>query len=67
VAVTRQGTVSAYDEQTGKGRVLRDDGVEVSFDGGALAGSELRHLRAGQRVRWTDDGRVRDLQILTLH
>jgi cold shock CspA family protein len=67
VAVTRQGTVSAYDEQTGSGRVIRDDGVEVPFDGAALTGSELRHLRAGQRVRWTDDGVVRDLQILTLH
>jgi len=66
-----QATVSAFDADTRSGRVLLDDGVELPFTGDALAGTGLRLLRPGQRVRLTtsgDAGRpvVESLQILTL-
>ena len=53
------------------GRVLLDDGVELPFAAEALAGSRLRLLRPGQRVRLetAGDGAGRGvvgLQILTL-
>ena len=61
-----QGTVSAFDATTRSGRVLLDDGVELAFPAEALAGTGLRLLRPGQRVRLTLDGdAVRALQILT--
>jgi hypothetical protein len=64
--------VSAYDEGRRDGRVLLDDGHELSFDAHALAGSRLRLLRPGQRVRLETVGEgaevtVVRLQILTLH
>ncbi len=46
-----QATVWEYDATTGRGRVLLDDGVALPFDADALAGSGLRLLRSGQRVR----------------
>ena len=66
-----QATVSAFDPPSRTGRVLLDDGVELSFPADALAGTGLRLLRPGQRVRITVDGAgpdlaVRALQILTL-
>lgn len=66
-----QATVSGYDASTHAGTVLLDDGVELAFDAGALEGSGLRLLRAGQRVRIRVSGaeatqRVEKLQILTL-
>ena len=66
-----QGTVSAYDADTHSGRVLLDDGVELAFPASALAGSRLRLLRSGQRVRLETIGtgstlQVVGLQILTL-
>lgn len=66
-----QATVSGYDSSTQGGTVLLDDGVELAFDATALAGSGLRLLRAGQRVRISVRGvggmqRVEALQILTL-
>jgi len=66
-----QGTVSAFDSATRAGRVLLDDGVELTFDERALDGSELRLLRPGQRVRFRTTGAepdltVASLQILTL-
>jgi len=62
-----QGTVSAFDPTTAAGRVLLDDGVELPFPGSALAGTGLRLLRPGQRVRITvEDDAVTALQILTL-
>ncbi len=66
-----QATVSAFDATTRSGRVLLDDGVEVAFGADAMAGTGLRLLRPGQRVRLTidDEGAgpvVRSLQILTL-
>ena len=66
-----QATVASYDTATYSGSLLLDDGVEVPFGPEAIAGSGLRFLRAGQRVRLetTGDGadlRVLRLQILTL-
>lgn len=66
-----QATVSAFDPGTFTGSVLLDDGVEVPFPAQAVAGSGLRLLRPGQRVRLqtTGDGaslRVETLQIITL-
>lgn len=66
-----QATVSAYDEATRGGAVLLDDGTEIEFAAGALAGTGLRLLRRGQRVRIETEGdgssqRVVRLQILTL-
>ena len=67
-----QATVSDYDPETGAGKVLLDDGVEVPFAAEALSGTRLRLLRPGQRVRLETTGtgatlRVTGLQILTLH
>jgi cold shock CspA family protein len=67
-----QGTISAFDDATRDGRVLLDDGVELTFPASALDGSRLRFLRAGQRVRLETVGSGADLsvvrlQILTLH
>ena len=66
-----QGTVSAFDPDTHDGRVLLDDGVELTFTADALIGSRLRLLRPGQRVRLDTTGvgpavRIERLQILTL-
>lgn len=66
-----QATVSTYDPATSGGTVLLDDGVQLGFSAEALAGSGLRLLRPGQRVRIEladedDVPVVRRLQILTL-
>ena len=66
-----QATVATYDPETRAGSVLLDDGVEVPFPAEALAGSRLRLLRPGQRVRVETAGddagiRIIALQILTL-
>ena len=45
-----QASVHGFDEQTGFGSVLLDDGVERWFDGEVFFRSGLRHLRVGQRV-----------------
>ncbi len=50
-----QGTVATFDEQTGAGSVLLDDGTELVFPGEAFARSGLRLLRLGQRVRLDRD------------
>jgi cold shock CspA family protein len=52
-----QGTVATFDERTGAGSVLLDDGAEVRFPAAAFAASGLRLLRIGQRVRLDRDGR----------
>jgi len=63
-----QATVSSYDAATRSGSVLLDDGHRLPFDATALAGTRLRLLRPGQRVRLETDGtQVTALQILTLH
>ena len=66
-----QATVSSFDPDTFTGSVLLDDGVAVPFPAQALAGSGLRLLRPGQRVRLETTGagdtlRVDKLQIITL-
>lgn len=66
-----QATVFRYDAETASGSVVRDDGVQIPFDGAALQGTGLRLLRAGQRVRLVVSGpdtapRIERIQILTL-
>jgi hypothetical protein len=51
-----QGTVRSYDAAAGSGSVFLDDGTVLEFGAGALAGSPLRLLRPGQRVRLALDG-----------
>jgi 2-phospho-L-lactate guanylyltransferase len=45
-----QASVHTFDEQTGSGTALLDDGREVAFPAEVFARSALRHLRPGQRV-----------------
>lgn len=45
-----QASVHRYDEATGSGSVLLDDGREIPFDGAVIDASGLRLVRAGQRV-----------------
>jgi 2-phospho-L-lactate guanylyltransferase len=45
-----QASVHTFDETTGAGTALLDDGREVAFPAEVFARSALRHLRAGQRV-----------------
>ena len=61
-----QATVSTFDPTTSAGAVLLDDGVEVPFGPDALAGSGLRLLRPGQRVRLETAGEGRELQVRRL-
>ena len=64
-----QATVMRYDAATLTGAVVLDDGTELPFPPEALAGTGLRLLRPGQRVRIETTGsgdRVISLQILTL-
>ena len=51
-----QASVHGFDEATGFGSVLLDDGVERWFDGEVFFRSGLRHLRVGQRVTVELDG-----------
>jgi len=50
-----QGTVRSYDADTRAGSVFTDGGVVLEFGAAALAGSPLRLLRPGQRVRLSLD------------
>jgi 2-phospho-L-lactate guanylyltransferase len=45
-----QGSVHTFDETTGAGSALLDDGREVTFTSEVFAASALRHLRVGQRL-----------------
>lgn len=45
-----QASVHRYDEATGSGSVLLDDGREIPFDGKVIDASGLRLVRSGQRV-----------------
>ncbi|HEX3731526.1 MAG TPA: hypothetical protein VHU91_01175 [Mycobacteriales bacterium] len=62
-----QGTVATFDPHTRSGRVFRDDGTSLEFDGKVLVG-EVRLLRLGQRVHWkmTDKAEVQHLTLITL-
>jgi 2-phospho-L-lactate guanylyltransferase len=61
-----QATVSSFDPLTRAGAVLLDDGVMLSFGADALAGSGLRLLRPGQRVRLETTGAEESLEVLRL-
>lgn len=45
-----QASVHSFDEETGAGSALLDDGREVRFSSAVFAASALRHLRVGQRL-----------------
>ena len=45
-----QASVHRYDEESGSGTVLLDDGREVPFSSEVFGASALRRLRGGQRV-----------------
>jgi len=45
-----QASVHTFDEETGAGTVVLDDGRQRLFPAEVFAGSGLRHLRVGQRV-----------------
>jgi 2-phospho-L-lactate guanylyltransferase len=45
-----QASVHTFDETSGAGSVLLDDGREMPFDAEVFASSALRHLRTGQRL-----------------
>jgi cold shock CspA family protein len=45
-----QASVHTFDDATGAGSVLLDDGREVPFSAEVYAASALRHVRPGQRV-----------------
>ncbi|SDO69688.1 2-phospho-L-lactate guanylyltransferase [Pedococcus dokdonensis] len=45
-----QASVHTFDESTGAGSALLDDGREVHFSAAVFATSALRHLRVGQRL-----------------
>jgi cold shock CspA family protein len=68
----RQGTIKDYDEASGTGSLLTDDREEIAIaPGSVLAGSGVRLLRLGQRVKFEveeRDGRpvARDLRLVTL-
>lgn len=60
-----QGSVHRFDEQSGAGSVLLDDGRERPFDEQVFARSGLRHLRVGQRVSLLlDDERITRLWVV---
>lgn len=52
-----------YDEATGSGSVLLDDGRELAFPAGALEGSGLLRLRLGQRVHLVLEDGVTSLRL----
>ncbi|WP_068400581.1 2-phospho-L-lactate guanylyltransferase [Kribbia dieselivorans] len=51
-----QASVHSFDARTGRGSVLLDDGVELSFDAAAFDASGLRTLNPGERLRVVVEG-----------
>jgi cold shock CspA family protein len=45
-----QASVHTYDDESGSGSVLLNDGREIPFDGNVMDASGLRRLHSGQRV-----------------
>lgn len=45
-----QATIHSFDEETGAGTVLTDNGRLLTVDAATIVASQLRHLRQGQRV-----------------
>ena len=60
-----QGTVATFDEPTGAGSVVLDDGTMIEFPATAFAASGLRMLRPGQRVGLVHDATGR-VELVTL-
>ncbi len=62
-----QATVRGYDPGTRSGTVFTDDGTVLAFCAAAVAGSGLRLLRPGQRVRIRRDagGTITALTLVT--
>ena len=61
-----QATVRRFDAGTATGTVLLDDGIELPFGAEAFAGSGLRLLRTGQRVRIVLDAVGQSVVALTI-
>lgn len=61
-----QATLSRYDATTASGAVLTDAGVELPFGPEALADTQVRLLRPGQRVRLRTTGSGATLTVTTL-
>ncbi|WP_446665464.1 hypothetical protein [Flexivirga sp. B27] len=51
-----QATIHTFDEETGTGAVLTDNGRLLTVEHSTFAKSHLRHLRVGQRVSIEVDG-----------
>ena len=65
-----QGTIKDWDEQARTGSLLMDDRSEVAIDATSIAGSNIRTLRLGQRVRFElgsgeDPALARRLRLVT--
>ena len=45
-----QASVHRFDDHSGSGSVLLDDGRELRFEGAVFDASGLRHVRPGQRL-----------------
>lgn len=64
---SRQATVSEFDQDTGAGAVLYDDGAREEFPSSAFRAGGLRLLRLGQRVRLDYDGEeVHKVTLITM-
>lgn len=63
-AAAMQASVHTFDEDSGAGSVLLDDGREVRFSAEVFADSALRHVRPGQRLSIELDGEGRDVSRL---
>jgi 2-phospho-L-lactate guanylyltransferase len=60
-----QATVHRFEDVTGSGSVLLDDGLELPFATEVFEASGLRHVRPGQRVSvQTIDGAITRLWIV---
>jgi 2-phospho-L-lactate guanylyltransferase len=61
-----QATVHAFDEASGAGSVITDDGRVFHFSGDVFAASPLLTLRVGQRLRVRVHGSPATVTTLTL-
>ena len=65
-APVRQATVHEFDQQSGSGSVIADDGRVFGFDSAVFAASPLLTLRVGQRLRVSVEGSPPAVTALTL-
>ena len=61
-----QATVHRFDPATRAGSVVTDAGEVLPFDAEAFAGSNLRHVRTGQRLTVTVAGDGADTRVLSM-